>query len=287
MAEQSFIARRRTRSGRGWLERMTGELFAAFEHSLRAEATTKQAGLLQPLDPRVKLLGLLALAVAAVGTRSLAVVYALLLTGALLTVVSRVSMRTMARLWLSVLVFTGVLALPALFVVRGEAIGRLPGVGWTITLQGLSSAAFMVGRALAAASFMILLILTTPWPHLLKAMRRLHVPAVAVALLGMTYRYIFVLLKSALALFDARRSRMLARIDGRTARRLAITSLGVLLSRSITLGNEVYLAMLARGYRGRNASLDTFAMAARDWIALAGFAAVTALALGLGGSGHG
>ena len=64
------------------------------------------------------------------------------------------------------------------------------------------------GVALALATLAFLLILTTPWPYVLKAMRTLGVPVVVVAMLGMTHRYIFVLLQTATQMFEARRSRL-------------------------------------------------------------------------------
>ena len=60
------------------------------------------------------------------------------------------------------------------------------------------------------------------------------------------------------------------------------TSAGVLLTRSLQLSGEVYLAMQARGFRGEVHVLDDFRMRAADWLALASFAAVTAAAVWAG-----
>jgi cobalt/nickel transport system permease protein len=285
MSEQSFTGGHAPidRSRARLLERMAEGLHAGMEHALYAETTATARGLLQPVDPRVKLAGFLALIIAAVSSRSLAVIYALLALAIVLALASHISLsRTMKRVWLSVLFFTGLLSLPALFLVPGDLACRLPGLGWTVTWQGLTSFGFVVGRALTAASFAILLILTTPWPHVLKALRALRVPVVFIVILGMTYRYIFVLLQTALDMLEARRSRLLARPSRRAARRMATASLGVLLGKSMHLSEEVYLAMLARGYRGNEATLDEFALTTRDWIALAGFALLAALAFWFG-----
>lgn len=284
MSEQSFTGHAaHTYHRGGFLERIAGDLVAAMEHSLYAENLAASRGLLQGLDPRVKLIGLLLLIIAAISARSLAVVLVLLAVAILLALGSRVSLRAvMSRVWLSVLLFTGVIAAPAIFLVPGNVAWRLPLLGWVITWQGLQSAGFLVSRALTSASFAVLLILCTPWPHVLKALRVLRVPVVFIVILGMTYRYIFLFLKTAQDMFEAKRSRMLTRMNGREARRAATASAGVLLSKSLQLSNDIYLAMLARGYRGDDFTLDDFSMRAHDWAGLAGFAVLAVLAFWLG-----
>jgi cobalt/nickel transport system permease protein len=116
----------------------------------------------------------------------------------------------------------------------------------------------------------------------LKAMRVLRVPVVFVVILGMTYRYIFVMLQTARDMFESRQSRMVGILEGPDRRRLASASVGVLLGKSFQLSSEVYLAMLSRGFRGEVYTLDDFQMRRRDWIALAGFVGVAALAFWLG-----
>jgi len=108
------------------------------------------------------------------------------------------------------------------------------------------------------------------------------VPVVLVVILGMTYRYIFLLLQIAHEMFEARRSRLVGKLDGAQSRRVAAASVGVLLGKSLHLGNEVYLAMQSRGFRGEVYTLDEFQMCARDWLALAGFSTIAALAFWLG-----
>lgn len=278
MAEQSFLPHRHRR--RGFLERLTGDLLAVMEHALLAERLAARPGLLQRFDPRVRLVAMLVLIGATVAAGQLAAVYGLLVLAVVLAALSRIPVALLARgVWLGVLLFTGILALPALFLVPGEAVARLPVLGWPVSAQGLASAAFLVGRALAAASFAALLILSTPWPHLLKAMQVLGLPTVLVVILGMTYRYIFLLLNTAQGLFAGRQSRQVGRLPGRAQRRLVASGAGLLLSGSMRLADEVFLAMQSRGYRGRHHSLVDFRMARPDWAALAVLAAAVALAL--------
>jgi energy-coupling factor transporter transmembrane protein EcfT len=144
----------------------------------------------------------------------------------------------------------------------------LPWVGWAVTAQGLTTAGYLVLRAETAATFGALLVFTTPWAHVLKALRTFRVPLVFVVVLGMTYRYILLLLETAHAMFEARRSRTVGRLSAGVRRRLAAEGAGVLLGKALDLSGEVFLAMQARGFRGEVYVLDDFRMTSADWIAL-------------------
>jgi cobalt/nickel transport system permease protein len=146
-----------------------------------------------------------------------------------------------------------------------------------VTYQGLRSAAFLIGRAETTSTFALLLILTTPWPHVLKALRAIRVPVVAVAMLGMTYRYIFVLMQTAVHMFEGRRARVVGPTTSAEHRRMIAAGAGVLLIKTLHLSGEVYLAMLSRGYRGEVCLLDDFRAKPRDWVVLLAAFAVPVL----------
>jgi len=264
----------------GFLERTTASFVDAIEHAFYAEETARADGLLQRLDPRVKLVGILALILPAAAARRFAVIGGLLAVAIVLAALSHVSFGVLLkRVWIAVLLFTGVIALPAPFVTPGQVVYHLPGLGWTVTSQGLTSAGYLVLRAETAATFCVLLVLTTPWNHVLKALRVLRVPAVLVTVLGMTYRYLFLVLQNAHDMFESRRSRMVGELTGRERRRVAASSAAVLMSKTFDLSSEVYLAMQSRGYRGDVSVLDEFRVRSLDWSMLAGFALISAAAL--------
>lgn len=271
------------RRRRSFIERTIGELSGAMERALYAEELARADGLLQRLDPRVKLVGLLGLLVAAALSRNILVILALFAVALALALLSRVPLRTLAtRVWVGALLFTGAIALPAIFITPGQPIYRLPLLGWPITAQGLGSAAYLITRVETAATLALLLILCTPWTHVLKAMRVLRVPVVFVVILGMTFRYIFLLLETARDMFESRQSRLVGTLESADRRRMAGASVGVLLSKTLQLSSDVYMAMQSRGFRGEVYTLDEFVMRLRDWVALAGFALVAALAFWLG-----
>ncbi len=267
---------------RNALGRTLANLGDALEGSLFAEHIARQPGLLQALDPRARLIGTLLLLLAISLSHSLAVIAALYVITLALAWRSAVPLGFfIRRVWLLLPFFTGVLALPALFMVPGAPLWRLP-LGLTVTRAGLEAAAFLVLRVGASVSTAVLLVLTTPWNSLLKALGVLRVPDVFVVILGMTYRYIYLLLHIAGAMFQARQSRTVGRLSGGEERRLLAAGAGVLLSRSLQLSSEVYLAMQARGLRGYPRTMDTFRLQRRDWLYLAAVLAVSAAAVWVG-----
>jgi energy-coupling factor transporter transmembrane protein EcfT len=149
-------------------------------------------------------------------------------------------------------------------------------------MQGVRTAAYLVLRAETAATLTLLLIFTTPWMHVLKALRVFRVPVVFVLILGMTCRYILLMLETVHQMFESRRSRTLGFMTPAENRRMAISGAGVLLGKTLHMSGEVYLAMQARGFRGEVYLLEDFQMRKLDWLALAAFAALAAISIWAG-----
>src|SRR5208283_5255287 len=112
---------------------------------LHAEQSAGAIGLLQSLDARVKVAGILSLIVAAVLSHRLWVIVSILAGAVALAMFSRVSLATLAsRVWVGALAFTGPIAVPAIFLTPGLAIYRTPAIGWPVTMQGLTTAALLL-----------------------------------------------------------------------------------------------------------------------------------------------
>jgi len=260
-------------------------LTRALGHALVSEHVARQPGLLQALDPRVRVVGLLALVLAVTLSRRISVVLAMFCAAILIALLSRVSLATLVtRVWLVVLLFTGVIALPALFLTPGDAIYTTAIGGLRITAQGATTAVLLIARVETAVTFTTLLVLCTPWMHVLKALRAFHLPQEVVMMLAMTHRYIFLLAETASQMFESRQSRTVGVLDSATQRRVTTRTAGVLLSKSVELSNDVFLAMQSRGFRGDVKILSEFRMCAWDYVGLTAFLAVGAFAVWMGRS---
>jgi cobalt/nickel transport system permease protein len=271
------------RRRRGFVEKTARGLLEATGQVLFAEDMAATSGFLQRLDPRVKLIGIGALIAAAVAVHRLWVLAAILALGVVLALVSHIPIRLLtARVWLAVLAFTGAIALPAIFLTPGAAVYRLPLLEWPVTQQGLRTAGFLILRAETAATLSMLLILSTLWTRLLRALRYFGAPVVLIAILGMTYRYMFLFLATARDMFESRESRIVGVLEPADRRRLAAASAGVLLGKTLQVSGEVHMAMQARGFRGEIRLLDELQMRPNDWLRLAAFVGAATLAVWLG-----
>jgi len=255
----------------------------AFSKALLSERTAALPGFLQSFDPRVRVLGLFSLVLAAILCRKMTVVAILFLLATTMALASCVSLASLAkRVWIVVLAFTGIIALPALFVTPGDIIFRLPLLSLPVSAQGLQTAGLLLMRVETAVTLTTALVLCTPWTHILKALRSLHLPAEVVTMLAMTHRYVFLLIETANQMFESRQSRTVGLVTGPEKRKMTARTAGVLLSKSIDLSHEVYLAMVSRGFHGEIRLLTDFHLRARDYAMLMAFMLASGLAVWMG-----
>jgi energy-coupling factor transporter transmembrane protein EcfT len=83
-------------------------------------------------------------------------------------------------------------------------------------------------------------------------------------------------------MFEARKSRVVAHLGGGEDRRWITRSMGALLSRSFKMSNDVYAAMLARGFTGEIRTYSRFRMRLADWVSIAGACVMAAATLPVG-----
>jgi cobalt/nickel transport system permease protein len=259
------------KNSRSFIEKTLARLAGVLQESIFAEETASRKGWLQGIDPRIKIACFLLLLLASAFSHSLVIIASLYLFGLILAIGSRVfSVTFLARIWIFMPFYTALIAIPALFLTPGEPIFRIPGLSLAITEQGLRSGTFLVLRVATSVSFMLLLVLTTSWPALLKAMRSLGFPRILVFLLMMTYRYLYVLLSTANSLFLGRKSRRVGPEAWQSTRDWMGMLSGALLARSFHLSNEVHLAMQSRGFRGDPVMMNDFRFKPSDaaWMVL-------------------
>jgi cobalt/nickel transport system permease protein len=268
---ESFVAK--TIAGAG------GVLQAA----LFSEDVARERGLLQRLDARVKALALVALLVGVGLVHNLELLVAAYLATIVLARASALGIGFFVRrVWLFIPIFTGVIVLPATLdlITPGEVVVPLP-FGLGLTRQGLTAAALITVRVATSISLVLLVTLTTPWSRLLAAVRALGVPRLFVLVLGMAYRYLFVLLAAVQDMYVARRARAIApERDHRGGRAFVGATAGALFGKAHVLADEVHQAMTSRGYRGDARTLDRFRVTAADVVALAAVAASVVLLVG-------
>jgi len=276
------------------IQRTLQGLSGALTESVFTEQIAARPGLLQRTDPRAKALCLLGLLIVAALVHTWQILLAMYLLTLILAGVSNISIAFfIKRVWLFIPIFAGIIVLPSLFSVfrTGDPLWMIWDFGhevtfgpWSlgtslaITKQGLAGAALLILRVAVSVSLAVLLALTTRWANLLKALRVFFVPRIFILILSLTYRYIFLLLAIASDMFTARRSRMVGPSSPREDRRFVASSMGTLLGKSHTMSDEIYSAMVSRGYTGEPRSTHRFHMRVADW-AISASAAMVAIAV--------
>ncbi len=264
------------------LEHSLHGITETLEHALFAEEISFRPGLFQSLDARVKVIATLAMLTGVSFSRSLWVITSIYIITLVFAWTSAIPADYLIkRVWLALPFFTGLIVGPALFITPGPALLHLP-LGLIITKTGVNTVLFLLLRVSTSVSLTLLLILTTRWSVVLSALSVLHLPDVLILILGMTYRYIYLLLHTANDMFLSRKSRVVGTLSTSDNQRLLAAIGGALLNKSLNLSSEVYLAMQSRGFRGPIVTLRPFRMKPMDWFWLCVFLAITALAIFLG-----
>lgn len=240
------------------LDRTLSHLAATLEDAEQTHKASLGFAPLHSIDPRVKLIAALLLTLAAVNSRRIEPLLCLFLLLVLAALLSGVTWKRLAATWASGLFFAAIIAVPALFT------------------AGALSASLLVLRSEASLTCWLIVIMTTPFNRILRALRALHVPAVLIAIFAMTFRYIFLLVASAQDILLSRRSRIVGHLSPAANRKILISTTGVLLSKSVKMSEDVYHAMTSRGFRGEVRLLDDFEMHAQDWLFLGAAAALSA-----------
>ena len=174
----NIASKRTTRSS--FVERTLVDINHTMEQSVFAETTARQPGWLQQLDPRLKILSMLLILLAVSLSRNLLVILVLYFLVLGLAFFSKIPLGFFVkRVWLLIPFFTGLVALPALFMTPGSILVHLP-LELVITRTGLTTALFLLLRVGTSVSVAVLLVLTTPWNSVLKALGVLRVPAVII-----------------------------------------------------------------------------------------------------------
>jgi cobalt/nickel transport system permease protein len=215
------------------------------------------------LDPRAKIVGMVAITIVAVSTPLGAwpVFVCCAVVLAAVAVTARVSPRAIWRRvrFLLPIVLAAAVLLP--FVRDG---GQQYDLGpLTVHEEGLRTFGAVSAKAIIGTLSAVLLAATTSFPAVLRGLEAMRVPRLLVLIAAFMYRYLFVIveetgrMRAALAARAYRpRNALQAGPIGRMATAMFL--------RTYSRGERVYSAMLARGYDGRMPSLSPLVLRRAD-----------------------
>lgn len=185
-------------------------------------------------------------------------------------------------------------AAPLMFTVAGDALWTFRIGPWTLALTGpgLERFASVALKSWLSVQMAIVLASSTPFHELLAAMRSLRLPRLLVAVIGLMWRYLFVLVDEVFRLMRAREARSGhadhapagGRAGGSLSWRARVTGgmAGNLMLRSFDRSERIYAAMTARGYDGEVRGVERPPLSAVGWMVLGGGLLLLILILLLG-----
>lgn len=222
------------------------------------DATSALDSPIHRLDARAKILGILAAVVICVSTppQNFLAFGAYFSLAWLLVFLARLPFGLVLKRIMLVMPFVILVAAFVPFL-KADAVGggySLGLGGATVSKSGLLILWNTTAKAVFGVMMIVLLSGTTPFPKLLLGFRRLYCPEVIIMILSFTYRYLFVLTDELMRMKTARDSRgyhgrwlWQAKTVGRM--------IGVFFLRSYTRAERIYIAMISRGYDGRQSYL--------------------------------
>ena len=147
----------------------------------------------------------------------------------------------------------------------------LQGIQVSYSPEGLERFASIALKSWISIQSAILLAATTRFPDLLIALQQLRVPKLFIAIIGLMWRYLFVISEEVTRMLRARTSRSATMPGshhggGTVFWRAKITGgmAGSLFLRSLERSDRVYAAMLSRGYTGELPTKDTKSLSNSD-----------------------
>jgi cobalt ECF transporter T component CbiQ len=178
--------------------------------------------------------------------------------------------------------FGFLIALPSAFnvITRGEVvipvfhfskeynfwIYHIPGqIG--ITKEGISVVAMLTARVVNSLSLAFLVLYTTPFPDIIKALKVMKVPDTFLMVITLTYKYIFIFAKTVEDMHLAKKSKLAGQVNNADARNWVVGRIGFIFNKTRLRCEEIFKAMLSKGFSEDIKLYEARKLASHDFIA--------------------
>ncbi len=248
----------------GFLEDTAKEVLEFTTNAVFSERYARKDGLLQRIDPRIKVVSLVMIVATVVWLGRIDLILAFYLLALFLAILSKLPVVEFTkRVWVFIPIFTGVIAIPSIFMIPGKTAFHI--FGLTATWEGIHWAVLFTLRVATAVSYAILFTMTSRWNEVVSALAWFGIPGMVITIATLTYRYIFLLAKLLLDAMHARRARLAGELGMVESWKEAGKHIGATFIKANALGEEIYYAMLSRGYANEIEPLRDFKAGAIDY----------------------
>jgi cobalt/nickel transport system permease protein len=245
--------------------------------------STTQDGLFQKLDSRIKILFMLFFLIIISIKKDIQSEILILLIIFLLVITSKLRLLNFYKLvFFFSFIFGFLIALPSSFnlITKGEIIFPLlhldvPIDFWIyhipseigLTLEGLSSTVMLTLRVINSISISLLIIYTTPFAEIIRAMKILRIPDTFLMILSITYKYIFIFARTVEDIYFSMKSRITGSLTKSEMRNLITGRMAFMFKKSRITCEEVFRAMSSRGFSNEIRIFSFNKMKLIDWFA--------------------
>lgn len=242
---------------KGFIDKTINKITSFLKEIFVSEDFAMQDGLVQRIDSRIRILTFFILIFFASFLKSFAPLLIILSFIILITYISHIPLSALFKRTAPVIIFTGIIILPSLFIIDA----------------GIKTTSLFVFRVAVMVSIAAILFLATRKNDLLKGLSMLFVPQIFVMTLAFAFRYIFIFLKLAEDMHLARKSRVIRQAKTKEARAWTASRLAVIFKRSVAMADDVYLALVSRGFTGEVKTLQNYEIKNMDylWIGIVSF----------------
>lgn len=229
------------------------------------DSSTKN-GYLQRIDARIKILLLLFFIIIINLKRDLISEFLIGLLIFLLVIVSRLNLFDFyKKVLIPAFIFGTLLSSPASvnIIMDGNVILPLvhlnePYVFWIyripktigITEEGIFMVILLTSKVMNSVGISLLVLYTTPFAELIKALKILRVPDTLLIIINLTYKYIFIFAKTAGDMHLAKKSRSARDIFPKDAKRWIAGRIFLLFKKTLQRSEDINKAMISRGFSG-------------------------------------
>lgn len=219
------------------------------------------------LDPRIKIISFLFFILLVVFTRPNSIftfaLYGIVISTLIL--LSKIPIKYILKRSLVIVPFVLTIAIFIPFFKKGQVAGgySFGTLKLTVTYDGLMILWNVSVKAILSILCTILLMTSTRFSDLLKALERLKFPNLFIMILSFMYRYIFVIVDELMKMRQAKAARSVG--GSKWFHTKVLTNMiGVLFMRAYERGENVYLAMCSRGFNGQIKTMNNFQLKMSD-----------------------
>ena len=134
------------------------------------------------------------------------------------------------------------------------------------TEEGFSVVAMLTLRVLNSLSVSFLILYTTPFPEIIKALKVLKVPDTFLIIISLAYKYIFIFARIIADMHLAKKSRLMRAVKGAEARIWVAGRIAFIFRKTQSRCDDVFKAMVGRGFSGEIKLYRYQKIRGRDWI---------------------